>query len=113
CVFAEPVPLTAWTAPFRSGLYAILVPDPGATPRPFRPIYFGESEDISDQSFINKHPKYPCWINEAGDVSKLYIAVYHMPFSTREQRLAVESSLISEYRPVCNLSDFLESGQEK
>lgn len=101
-VFVEPIPITFLTPPYRAGLYAILVPDITATPRPFRVIYFGESGNLSDRGFFKAHHKYFSWLLQAGVESNLYIAVYLMPLSTQEQRRLVESQLIADYRPVCN-----------
>jgi hypothetical protein len=101
-VFDAPAPVARWSAPHRAGVYAILVADQTYQPMPFRVIYFGESGNMSERRFFRGHPKYSCWIREAGSEQSLYIAVYPMPVSTREQRRAVAVGLISEIGPVCN-----------
>ena len=101
-VFDAPAPVARWSAPHRAGVYAILVADQTYQPMPFRVIYFGESGNMSERGFLNGHPKYSCWIREAGSEQSLYIAVYPMPESTPEHRRAVAGGLISEIGPVCN-----------
>ena len=101
--FSEPIKLENWTPPFHAGLYAILIPNTSAKPRPFRVIYFGESKNMPDWGFFNAHHKYFCWIREAGRLkNKLYISVYPMPKSSKTGRQIIESNLIEKYKPVCN-----------
>ena len=101
-VFDEPVLISNWNAPYRAGLYAILVPDQSVTPRPFRVIYFGESGNMSERGFLKLHAKFPCWIREAGSENNLYVALLLMPDSTPEQRRVAETQLIANYNPACN-----------
>jgi hypothetical protein len=48
--FTEPEPVPVHGLPSilgaQAGLYVVLAFDPAAAPRPFRPLYFGESGDI-------------------------------------------------------------------
>ena len=101
-VFDAPAPVAPWSAPHVAGVYAVLVADQTCQPMPFRVIYFGESRNMSARGFFRGHPRYPCWIREAGSEQSLYIAVYPMSESTPEQRRAVADRLISEIAPVCN-----------
>ena len=101
-VFDAPAPVAPWSAPHVAGVYAILVADQTCQPMPFRVIYFGESRNMSARGSFRGHPRYPCWIREAGSEQSLYIAVYPMSESTPEQRRAVADRLISEIAPVCN-----------
>lgn len=101
-VFSEPVPLASWEAPVRAGVYAILTPDARCKPRPFSVIYFGESGNMSERGFLDAHHKCGDWRRVAQSDAKLFIATYPMPYSTPEQRRAVEAALITNYNPVCN-----------
>lgn len=53
--FTEPQQIGAWDPPYLAALYAVLVPDWRATPRPFRVIYFGESGNLSGRGFLLSH----------------------------------------------------------
>ena len=84
-----------------SGVYVILVFDDHWRPKPYRPLYFGESEDLWNRTTV-AHEKYVSWQVHAGTVTSLYRAFYPLPGSTRSQRQAVESTLIAQYNPPCN-----------
>jgi hypothetical protein len=101
-LFTEPEPLTSWQAPPRAGVYVILIPNGSYNPRPFQPIYFGESGDMSTRGFLNLHHKCGDWRRVARDDKNLFVAAHSMPTSTPEQRRAVESELVGLYSPVCN-----------
>jgi hypothetical protein len=85
-----------------AGLYAVLVADGSATPRPFRALYFGESETI-DKRASSSHEKYGDWCAAAGGEDKLYVAYCWMIGSTKDERTSVEAGLIERYHPVCNV----------
>ena len=51
-LFTEPERLTSWKPPYMAGIYVILIDDPSSTPVPFRPIYFGETGDMSELELI-------------------------------------------------------------
>ena len=99
--FSEPILLTAWEPPYKAGIYAILKYDSSCKPKPYKSLYFGESSNMSERGFTTHHAR-PCWIRNAGGEDKLYIATHLMPFSTAQERRAVEAKLIADYRPVCN-----------
>lgn len=101
-VFSEPVPVSLWKPTDQAGVYAILVRDPKVKPKKFRPIYFGESGNLSEPGFLRTHSRYMCWLKEAGTESGLFIAVYQMPQSTADQRVTVGVELIEQYDPYCN-----------
>ena len=83
------------------GLYAVLVSDAGWRPRPFRPLYFGESDCVWGRATA-AHEKYASWRAEAGMIAPLYRALCLLPGWTRSQRQTAESALIAEYNPRCN-----------
>ncbi|MDH5203375.1 MAG: hypothetical protein OEW69_08970 [Nitrospirota bacterium] len=99
--FDNPVKLVRWIAPYRAGIYLILAFEWNSFP-PFRPIYVGESENMSESGFIRSHHKYQCWINQVDNISDLYMSALPLPKSTKAEREKIESMLISLYDPICN-----------
>jgi hypothetical protein len=85
----------------REGVYAILVDDSTARPRPFRAVYFGEAEDVRSRATAT-HENHSAWQREAGTYGRLYRAFHPMPGSTQTQRQVVESALIAAYNTPCN-----------
>lgn len=101
-LFSEPERLPSWKPPYMAGIYAILVDDPSSTPVPFRPIYFGETYDMSESGLIQHHHLHDCWYKQTGSVYRLYIAISEMPESSTAERQRVQTELIKQYRPICN-----------
>lgn len=100
--FSEPIPIKRWVPPRVPGLYAVLIPDPAARPRPFKVIYFGQSGDLSETEFFRGHIKYSTWMKWAGSEENLHIAICLMPTHSETERLTAEAALISRYLPECN-----------
>ncbi len=98
--FDGPNSITQWNPPFRAAIYVIMVP--GSKEGFYKPIYFGESGNLSERGFYKSHHAYSCWIKQAGSESNLFIGVHQMPNSTQEDRERVEQKLISDHNPVCN-----------
>lgn len=82
------------------GLYVIMVEDAKCQPRPFRALYFGQSDDVMKRA-DSSHENYLSWCFNA-EWKPLYVSYHEMYGSTKEQREAVETILIEHYRPVCN-----------
>ena len=61
-------------------------PDPKNKPNIFRPLYFDELSNLSERDFIKDHHKYECFIKHVGSEGNLYIAVYLMPESSKDER---------------------------
>lgn len=100
--FTEPTPFHLTLPPVSSGIYVILVPDACCTPRPYRAIYFGESNNFHAR-VTDRHERFSDWVEEARGISKTYVAFCPTPLLREEQRRWAESDLIARYRPVCNL----------
>ena len=64
-------------------------------PNSFRPIYIGETEDISDR--FDNHHKMPC-IKRNG-ASHLCA---HKSSADKKVRCAEEADLVANYSPICN-----------
>jgi hypothetical protein len=102
-IFEGPFPLEKWEPPYRAAVYAILIkPDAKNKPEEYKPIYFGESGNLSERGFYEYHHKYKCWLREAGSLQNLYIAYHLLPNSTPDQRRTIEMLLITRYHPICN-----------
>ena len=101
--FTEPMPLplkeTGWAS--QPGLYAILVPDPTCRPRPYRPVYFGESDNINHRA-TPTHESHSSWRLKAGSFTPLYRALCPLWGLTKTQRQQAESLLIATYNPPGN-----------
>jgi hypothetical protein len=103
-IFTEPVPFALAIPPVSSGIYAILVADALCRPRPFRAIYFGESGNFLDR-VTERHEHFDDWTRESGGLDNIFVAFCPTPLLKEKQRRWVESDLIVQYRPVCNLKD--------
>lgn len=99
--FTEPVRFDRAILIGVQGIYAILVPDNTAKPRPYRVIYFGESTNIATRA-TSSHEKYNDWVREAAG-AQLYVSYDITIGMTDEQRKAAENDLICHYNPVCNI----------
>ncbi|MFQ6060289.1 MAG: hypothetical protein ACE5KV_03190 [Thermoplasmata archaeon] len=101
--FDGPVQIDEWNPPRKVAVYAIMMrQDPIRRPDSYLPLYFGQSENLSERGFLRSHHKFGCWIKEAGSTKNLFIAVHSMPHSAEAERRRFESQLISKYHPVCN-----------
>ena len=103
-IFSEPQ-LLPQARTFQSivlpGVYVVLVFDAFWGPRPFRPLYFGESGDLWSRTTA-AHEKSGSWRLHAGMFALLYRAFCPLPGSTQSQRQAAESALVAQYNPPCN-----------
>ena len=98
--FSEPTQFSSILQPLGGGLYAILVPDSTAKPRPFRVVYFGQAGKLNDR-VTRGHEKYQDWLHEADSISNLHVSFHTMPGDEGERR-SVEQKLIEQYQPACN-----------
>ncbi len=100
--FTGPVPLSTWQPPALAGLYVILTFDGDVRPLPYRPLYFGETDNFATRRIGRSHEKFISWSLQAGGEANLYISIFIMPSSSAVQRRAIEQQLIAVYRPPCN-----------
>jgi len=101
-VFDEPIPFGKWQPPKQPCIYAVLVHDPKVKPKPYTVLFFGESDNLSDQAFFRSHIKYSCWTKQAGAEKNLFITQLKMPDVDGIQRKKILNALIQKYQPVCN-----------
>ena len=101
-VFDEPILFGKWQPPKQPCIYAVLVHDPKVKPKPYTVLFFGESDNLSDQAFFRSHIKYSCWTKQAGAEKNLFITQLKMPDVDGIQRKKTLNALIQKYQPVCN-----------
>jgi len=101
-VFDEPVPFTKWQPPKQPCIYAVLVHDSRVKPKPFTIVFFGDSENLSDQSFFRSHIKYSCWLMQSGTEKNLFITLNKMPDTDPALRKKILNTLMKKYQPICN-----------
>ena len=101
--FTEPLLLSQWEAPYKAGLYAVLIYDTSCSPKPYRLVYIGQSSNMSERDIGASHHKYTCWTAEAQERNThLYIVIHLMPNSTEQERLGAKQKIIQSYDPSCN-----------
>ncbi len=100
--FSDPESLPEWKTEDKDGIYVVLTKDPQAKSQPYKALYFGESDNLSDSSFLKSHKGFDCWIQESGSEADLYIATFSMPDSVSELRQDIVTFLVKYYHPVCN-----------
>ena len=98
--FTEPSRFPSPLIPPFSGIYVMLVPDSRGTPRPFRVLYIGESDNLS-RRVTRQHEKFEHWTREAAG-SQLYFAFHNTMGMSDLQRRDAECELINHYGPPCN-----------
>jgi len=81
----------------------ILVADNSWTPRSYRPLYFGETENLAERP-TTSHERYEDWCTAAGDAGNVRVAYCWMIGSLKDERTAIESDLIKFYKPECNIA---------
>ena len=102
--FTEPVRIESWVPPPRSGLFAVLVPDPtpSISGRPFSPLYIGYGANMTRQDFLTNHEKRDCWTSQAPAGADLYVAVLLMRDKSDKELAATADALARQFRPPCN-----------
>jgi len=101
--FSEPVALRNATLPDSPGIYAILVIDGSATPRPYRVLYFGTARSMASR-VTSCHEKHSDWCAKAGGLASLYVSYHFTSGASDSGRARIEEELISRYNPECNVT---------
>jgi hypothetical protein len=101
-VFSDPVPLSRFSLPPRSGgLYVVLMPDPSWGPWHLQPLFFGEF-GAQRETHMSQEQQVCCLKVAAG--RSLYVAVYAPPLQHGWELSQIKKELIERYRPVSNLA---------
>jgi len=104
-LFDGPYPIKRWEPLSNPGIYAIMKkPDAYNKPYTYHILYFGQSNNLSELISYKSHPKYKCWIKEAGSRNNTYIGAHLMPNSRSGKREELLGALIKTFMPVCNNS---------
>jgi excinuclease UvrABC nuclease subunit len=100
-IFTDPCNIRFASIPSSQGIYAVMVADTTAKPRPYRVIYFGEAVNMSKR-LTRSHEKYSEWVRAANG-GPLYVAFHFTANMSDEQRRSAENELICHYNPCCNI----------
>jgi hypothetical protein len=100
--FTDPVKFDDWAPKHGPGLYCVCVRDPAWEPAPFRPLYFGRTLNLAEQSLLRFHPAVNEWTEHAGGAEKLLVADAYLPQFSSDFLAFFEQRLIMRYQPVCN-----------
>ncbi len=101
--FNSGVPLTSWSPPAMSGVYALTYKqDPDTKPKSHTVLYFGHAEDLSQQASAYHKHVLDAWVENGGKVGELFVFVFPMNGASRWQRSSVQEQLVSEYSPQYN-----------
>ena len=95
--------LNEWMPPVQPAVFAITYRrDPRNKPKAHTVLYFGESEDISQQISLVKRRVMDIFADDGGTSDELYVFVHDMTGSTKQQRSKVQERLVLEYQPQAN-----------
>jgi hypothetical protein len=76
--------------------------DPQNKPKAHTVLYFGETEDLSQQLSSVKRRVMDIFADDGGTPDELYVFVHEMAGSTKPQRSRVQERLVLEYQPQAN-----------
>ena len=80
-------------------VYALL----SRTKDTFNIIYVSESDKTNETDFFTQNKKFKCWLSHAGNENDLYLSIYPMWNTSKEERIRIVEKAIAKYSPVCNL----------
>jgi hypothetical protein len=99
--FSDPVRLKDWEPPAKPAFYAIMK---GSTKNGrYSLIYVSESGNLSERASYKSHPKYNCWIDEAGSDNNLFVGISLIPNITHDQRKRLKKHIVYRANPPCNI----------
>ena len=68
-------------------------------------LYVDQNEKTEETDFFTKNDKFKCWISHAGSENNLYLSIYPMFDSDKNERKKIVNKTINRYQPICNLED--------
>jgi hypothetical protein len=102
--FDGPFRLDSWEAPRQSGVYAVLhqaTSDEGPITYIFD--YCGEGRNLSSyRGYPWIHHRVKRLVSRTGSVENVYIAVFLMPDSSKQERRKIEEALVKTFNPFFN-----------
>ena len=96
--FLGPIKLSEWGPPMEEVIYAILARKKDT----FNIIYVDQVEKTDQSDFFTKNDKFKCWLTNGGPEDNLYLSIYPMWKSEKEERQRIVDKAIARYKPVCN-----------
>ena len=97
--FLGPIKLSEWGPPMEEVVYVLFSRIKDA----FNMIYVDESDKTEKTDFFTKNDKFKCWVSHGGAYENLYLAIYPMWGSQKEEREQIVKRAITRYKPVCNM----------
>lgn len=99
--FLGPIKLSEWGPPMEEIVYLIL----SRSKDTFNILYVDQSEKTQARDFFTKNDKFKCWLTHAGSENNLYLSIYPMSNSDKNERERIVNKTISKYNPLCNLKE--------
>ena len=99
--FLGPIKLSEWGPPMDEVVYIIM----GRSTDIFKILYVDQSEKTKETDFFTKNDKFKCWITHAGSEDNLYLSIYPMYDSDKNNRQKIVNKTIGKYHPICNSSE--------
>ncbi len=96
--FLGPIKLSEWGPPMGEVVYIILARSKDT----FNILYAAQSEKTKAIDFFTKNNKFKCWLTHSGSEDNLYLSIYPMDGSDKQDRERIVQKTITKYRPVCN-----------
>lgn len=96
--FLGPIKLSEWGPPMEEVVYSIM----NRTNDTFNIIYIDQAEPTKEADFFTKNEKFKCWLVNAGYENNLYLSIYPMWKSSKNERLRIVDKAIQRYNPICN-----------
>jgi hypothetical protein len=101
--FASCGSVSGWVPPMVSGVYAITYKqDPKNKPKSHTVLFFGESEDLSQQASSMNKKVLDFWMGGGGVLDDLFVFVHPMVGASSNERAKVHERLVVEYQPQIN-----------
>ena len=96
--------LRSWVPPMMPAVYAITYKqDPHNKPKAHTVLYFGESEDLSQQAMGHAQWVVDYWRRSGGGMADdLFVFIHPMSGSSSHERSKVCERLVNEYQPHVN-----------
>ena len=97
--FLGPIKLSEWGPPMEEVVYVLFSRIKDA----FNILYVSESDKTNEADFFTKNEKFKCWVSHGGSYENLYLAIYQMWGSQKEEREQIVKKTVTRYKPICNM----------
>jgi hypothetical protein len=98
-LFSQPARFPSPFIPPFQGIYAIVTFGSGLFGQIYRPLYIGQSDNLS-RRVTKEHEKFEDWKRSAAGLP-LYYSLY-VTHGSEKERCDLEGKLIDQYQPPCN-----------